>query len=324
MKSTLVLLGLLLIPSFLTAQTGKPREVNPLAPSLPLLSDQEEEKIDNTMDRFIQYDMGLMRGAEGKKALQEFRNLGPEAIPGMIRGLNRAAKIESSCPAVTIAKKLAVMLRASNDPDLLDFARENIGAGITQSRHMAVIKDLRLLCILRKRSVGNNPVIVRTPPKQDQEPITLGVPDSPPADQPKRDAKSERTLRSLADRNDDEAVDELAKAASSKDKNTQQLSRDLLTRVLSRQSTKALKEKLKDSNTLVRSTAARVVGSKRLLLGGELIDLLSDEAIEVRQAAHQSLVRLNHGTDLGPAAGASEAERSAAIKKWRGWWAKQN
>jgi len=78
------------------AQTSKPREANPLAPSLPLLSDKEEEKIDDTIDRFIQYEMGQLRGEEGKKALKEFRELGPEAIPGMIRGLPRAAKIESS------------------------------------------------------------------------------------------------------------------------------------------------------------------------------------------------------------------------------------
>src|SRR5437870_10246264 len=102
--------------------------------------------------------------------------------------------------------KLAVMLRTSKGRALLDFALENIGAVITQSRHMAVIKDLRLLCILRKRAVGNNPVIVRTPPRQDQEPITLAVPDSPPVDPPKRETKSERALRSLVDRNDDEAL----------------------------------------------------------------------------------------------------------------------
>lgn len=305
------------------AQTQKPREVNPLAPSLPLLSDKEEEKIDNTIDRFIEYDMGKLRGEEGKKAFKEFRELGPEAIPGLIRGLNRAAKIESSCPAVTIAKKLAVMLRASNDPDLLDFARENVGAGITQSRHMAVIKDLRLLCILRKRAVGNNPVIARTPPSRDQEPITLAIPDSPPADGAKRDAKSERTLRSVAERNDDEAIAELAKAASSKDKQTQQLGRELLNRVLSRQSTEALKERLKDTHAVVRSTAARIAGNKRPPLGAELIDLLSDDEAEVRQAAHQSLLRLNRGVDLGPADDADSTERSASIRKWRDWWAKQ-
>src|SRR5262245_55625758 len=137
MKSALVLLALLLVPFCLSAQTAKQRESNPLAPSLPLLTDKEEEKIDNVIDRFIQNDIGHVRGKQGKKAPKRFRDLGPEASTGMIRCLNRAAKIESSCPAVTIARKLAVMLRTSNDPDLLDCARENVGAGITQSRHMA-------------------------------------------------------------------------------------------------------------------------------------------------------------------------------------------
>jgi hypothetical protein len=319
MKSTPVLLILILNPLWLFAQTGKQREANPLAPSLPLLTNKEEEKIDDVIDRFIQYDMGQLRGEEGKKALKEFRELGPEAIPGMIRGLNRAAKIESSCPAVTIARKLAVMLRASNDPDLLDFARENVGAGLTQSRHMAVIKDLKVLCIMRKRTVGNNPVIMRTPPQREQEPTTLAIPDSSPADQEKRDTKSEKRLRKIADRNDDEAVAELAKAASSKDKSMQQLGRDLLIQVLSRQSSEALKDKLKDAHAVVRETAARVAGTKRLALGRELIDLLSDDDTDVRQAAHQALVHLNRGIDFGPDADAGEVERSAAIKKWREW-----
>lgn len=323
MRSVIVLLAILLAPLCLSAQTVKQRESNPLAPSLPLLTDKEEEKIDNVIDRFIQYDMGQLRGEEGKKALKEFRDLGPEAIPGMIRGLNRAAKIESSCPAVTIARKLAVMLRASNDADLLDFARENVGAGITQSRHMAVIKDLKVLCIMRKRTVGNNPVTLRTPPQREQEPITLAIPDSPPADQEKRDTKSEKRLRKIAERNDDEAVAELAKAASSKDKSTQQLGRDLLTQVLSRQSSETLKDKFKDGHAVVRETAARVGGTKRFPLGTELIDLLSDDDADVRQAAHQALIRLNRGIDFGPEADAGEAERSAALKKWREWWIKQ-
>jgi len=65
-----------------------------LAPSLPLLTEKEEEKVDDAVDRFIQYDMGQLRDEEGRKAVKEFRELGPEAIPGLIRGLNRAAKIE--------------------------------------------------------------------------------------------------------------------------------------------------------------------------------------------------------------------------------------
>src|SRR5216684_9064480 len=169
MKPTLVLLVLAWVSPYLAAQSEKPREPHPLAPSLPLLTEKEEEKVDETIDRFIQQDMGQLRGEEGRKAIKEFRELGPESIPGLIRGLNRAAKIETSCPADTIAKKLAIMLRASNDPDLLEFARENVGAGITQSRHMGVIRDLKMVCIMRKRSVGSN-VVARDRPRQEEKP----------------------------------------------------------------------------------------------------------------------------------------------------------
>src|SRR5207244_13235895 len=101
-------------------------------------------------------------GEDGKKAGAEFQRLGPEAIPALTRGLNRAAAIEHSCPAVTIAKKLDRMLRASNDAELLEFARENIGAGVTQSRHMGVIRDLRVVCIIRKRNLPPGAPVVRS------------------------------------------------------------------------------------------------------------------------------------------------------------------
>src|SRR5438105_1484227 len=75
-----------------------PPQPNPLAPSLPLLTDEEENRIEQTIDRFIAAESGKLRGAEAKKAQNDFQKLGPEAIPSLIRGLNRAAKIEHSCP----------------------------------------------------------------------------------------------------------------------------------------------------------------------------------------------------------------------------------
>jgi len=313
----------ILLPFHLLAQTDKPRESHPLAPSLPLLTEKEEEKVDDALDRFIQYDMGQLRGEEGRKALKEFRELGPETIPGLIRGLNRAAKIESSCPAVTIAKKLAVMLRASNDPDLLEFARENVGAGITQSRHMGVIRDLKMVCIMRKRSVGSNPVVARDRPRQEERPVTLTIPDSAPEETRVLQTKG-KYLREAAQRGDDQSLVELAHAASSKDKDTRQLGQELLTQVLSAQDAEKVKEAFKNKRAIVRSTAARVAGDRQLPFGAELINLLSDEDSEVREAAHQVLVRLHGDKDFGPGADSNDAERSAAIKKWREWWAKKN
>ena len=101
--------------SFLLAfpvDTIKPdtRPRHPFAPSLPQLSDEEEEKLDQIIDRFILYDIGQLKGQEGKQALLDFQRLGPEATFALIRGLNRAAAINDSCPAVVISKKLRSIL----------------------------------------------------------------------------------------------------------------------------------------------------------------------------------------------------------------------
>src|SRR6476659_9771060 len=91
------------------------RERHPLAPSLPLLTRDEYKKIDTIIDRFIDYDTGKLKGAEGKKALEDFNKLGSESIFNLIDGLNRTANMEDSCPAVIIAKRVATILRASED-----------------------------------------------------------------------------------------------------------------------------------------------------------------------------------------------------------------
>ena len=88
------------------------RKPHELFPSLHELSEAEENRLDEVIDRFIDYDSGKVKGPEGKKALSEFNKLGPDAIPALLRGLNKAAKIEHSCPAVQITKKLAKMLSA--------------------------------------------------------------------------------------------------------------------------------------------------------------------------------------------------------------------
>ena len=128
---------------------------NPLAPSLPATSEEDEEKFDKVIDRFILYDIGKLSGKEAKKALEDFQRLPPEAVFALIRGVNRAAAINDSCPALVIAKRIASQMRTTKDRELLQFARENVGAGVSQSRHMAVLKDLKLTCTLRQSTLDN-------------------------------------------------------------------------------------------------------------------------------------------------------------------------
>jgi hypothetical protein len=131
-------------------ETTTPRKPHPLAPSLPELTEDEDKAIEAVIERFIQADTGKLTGPEGKKAIREFHQLGPEATFALIRGLNKAAAIDHSCPAVTIARKLHGTLSKTRDSQLLEYARENIGAGVTRSRHMTVLKDLRVTCMVRK------------------------------------------------------------------------------------------------------------------------------------------------------------------------------
>lgn len=69
---------------------------------------------------------------------------------------------------------------------------------------------------------------------------------------------------------------------------------------------------LEDRDPRVRSLAAEVVGRrKEIHLAKVLVGRLTDPDVEVRNAAHEALVRLNDGADLGA------PEDIAAVILWR-------
>jgi hypothetical protein len=82
------------------------------------------------VDRFIQYDVGRLPGDAGVQARQDFQQLGPEAIPALVRGLNKAAALRASCPIALIASRLMSLLGQSQDPGMIRYALDNIGRGV--------------------------------------------------------------------------------------------------------------------------------------------------------------------------------------------------
>ena len=200
-----------------------PRKPNPLAPSLPLLTSDEEDQLDKIIDRFMLFDTGELKGDEGKKALGDFEKLGPEAIPALIRGINRAAVMEKSCPTLVIAKKLSRMLAASDDDELLDFAYDNIAAGVDRSQHMAVLQNLRVMCMLRRNALQR--LAERTGVKAPHKMTTAELADAMARDSGNR-LKME--LMELGQRKGPDVLTGLIAAAGNKDQDVQKLARDLM------------------------------------------------------------------------------------------------
>jgi hypothetical protein len=310
------------------SKPDRERKQSAIAPSLHELTDEEEEALDQIVNRFIDADIGKLRGDEVKKAKKEFEKLDLDAVPALIRGLNRAAKIEGSCPAVLIAEKLTKLLAGSEDPELLEFAHENIGLEVGNSRHAGVLQKLRVACTLRKGELARRGVAAGTPAKEtsgEKSLRSLTVGELAEAAGKERGAPLKKVLTELSQRKGSEAVSVLGTAvAAAYDSDDRKTARELLDRSLSRQSADVLKECFKNDRAEVRAAAARAAAEKGVKFGKELIDLLADDDVAVRQAAHQALVTLNRGKDLGPDAKADAPERKEAIARWREWWSAQN
>jgi hypothetical protein len=294
------------------------RKPHPFAPSLPQLTGDEEDKLDDIINRFMEADIGTLTGQEGAKAKKEFNALQPEAIPALIRGLNRAAKLEHSCPATVIAKKLNGLLMASEDAKLLDFARDEIGAGVGHTMHSAILSKLRLNCAMRKNTLA------KAGPSAGEKTLTAkSTSELVDSASLLQGDKLRVVLVELETRKSDEVFGALVLALTNSDPNIQSLTRVLIERNLSRQPVDVVKEKLKDSNSVVRALAARVAGLKWPALFSSTLELVDDKIPDVREEAHKALVRLSQGMDFGPDKDATAEQRSAAMDKWREWLARQ-
>ncbi len=141
-------------------QDLRDRERHPLAPSLPRLTKEESAQIDAVIERFIQYDIGKLKGAAGKKALDDFNQLGSESFFNLVDGLNRAAEMEDSCPAVIIGKRVAKIITTTDDPHLLAFAKESIGAGVNAKRHRGTLQDLQAAILFRNAALRSRGITI--------------------------------------------------------------------------------------------------------------------------------------------------------------------
>jgi hypothetical protein len=330
MTGTLLSLGLAVLLAGADDKSDGPRKPHPFAPSLPELTDEEEKRYDEIIDRFIQYDTGRLRGAEGRKALEDFQRLGPDSIPALVRGLNRAANINHSCPVTVIDAKLRRLLGPTRDVKLAEFVRDEIGNGVGPTRHAAVLQNLRMAVTLHRNTLmraGIEPPTapVVSPGSPGERPLRqFSTGDLLEAAGKERGLRLKMVLSELANRPGDEPVAALGVAAASYERDVKDFARKLLLQNLSRKDTNFVKAKLKDEKAEVRLAAVRVTAGRSLKLVGDLIERLEDNEEGVREAARQSLMRLaGSDVDFGPKKGATKAERAKAAEQWKEWWDKR-
>jgi hypothetical protein len=203
---------------------------------------------------------------------------------------------------------------ASNDQLLLEYARDEIGAGVGRSRYSSTLADLRTKCMLRRN------YLARLEPPRPRGLAARSTSELAKSANTERGRRLTGILKELAKREGKEVMPALAFAAESYEKDIQKLGRELLDSYLARQSSSQVLEKLDDDNAEVRKSAIRVIAAKHGEYLEKVIDRLTDDSTDVRAQARAVLVKAAKGEDFGPADKADAAAQREAQQKWRAWW----
>ena len=298
--------------------TGK-REPNPLAPSLPLLSEAEEARYDKIVNQFIKYDLGQLPGAEGLKAKNDFLKLTSESIPALFRGLQISSKLEHSCPVAMISQKLKSFLLKSEDDELLDFARDELTSALEGSRHAPLLQDMRLGVTMRRK------VVLANKPQVPKWLLTMSVAEMLKSLQEEENQQKHKLMaQELGRRGDHESLQGLGLFAVSFYPEVKEPSIKLLQEKMRKLKIGEMQEFLKDTNPLLRQKAAEAMGNLKATKGAEdLVPLLLDANGGVQKAAREALVKIGAGKDFGPIDFSnSESVRKSQLE-WKRWLTEQ-
>jgi hypothetical protein len=301
------------------------RPRHPLAKSLPLLTKEENAKIDAVVDRFIQLEIGKLPKKEEKSAKDDLYRLGPEAIFSLIDGFNRAAMMESSCATITIGKKIENIVTATSDVDVVLFVKENLGAGVDEATKKKLplvnaIRNVNTACLVRNGELARKGISTGKNPTPGKALSSMSMAELEKAASKERGEQLKKVLTEVERRQSERTPLIIAKVAGNGDAEAKKIARAVLVGYAEKQSPTQLKTLLKHDSAEIRAAVAKAVGNKSLRWGDELIGLLQDDDGGVQQAARGSLVQLADGKDFGPEPNASASDRATAVQKWRTWW----
>jgi hypothetical protein len=319
---------------------------------------RDDERYNALVDEFIQYDIGNIREpAAVDRIRRQFGSLkADEAVPALVRGLNRSMRMGYSCPITAISGKLMSMMQSSRNPEvgkyvLANLEQRDVGrynhhiAGVRKNAEGQMIRILGREQAERqfKRRVEEDSQRMAYVPGMK---LTDLAPRQRPAGGPAPDKPVDDTTTS-ANRTTDSPTKPTALASTApaaelgkltiaelgerlKNKTGQaRVLRELYARAGDGHEPEvaamgdAIVESLREGDENARAEAARLLGLLRLERATpQLIDAIEDASPSVRSAATTALTRVTRQL-FGPSDDATPAQRKQAVARWRTWWDKQ-
>jgi HEAT repeat protein len=245
------------------------------------------------------------------------------ALPAFVRGVSITAEFKLGFvePFSRLSIKLRTLIKESKDLQPLGFAFSHLGEGmptgspfqdaIHRGRYQvftnAIFLDWLILAKLQGKKALDQSDLLRMPTAT--RPCHYGA--NMWTDRRDKLLENLQLMRGKADF-------ELQFLLATRMQQSQTDAEGLF-RMFANNSDTLLAAQLQSPDTNVRWAAALLVGSRHLHEERELVRLLSDSAVEVRETAHNSLVRLARGTDFGPFPLDAKAKVEQAKLRWLSW-----
>jgi hypothetical protein len=321
----------------------------------------DEATYDRIVEDFIQYDIGNIRDpiAVDRIRTRFYALTTDEAVPALVRGLNRSTRMRASCPITAISTQLRGLMNKTKDSDvathvLKHLERRDVGR---YNYHMAGVFSAAEKAVTRAQTRESGKEAFDRRVESDQQRLAF-VPGKKLTDLPLRgeaagdasdggdskatgpaESRSNATagapkLKSAPPAPPANDLKKLSVAELVGKLDQFELQPKVLEELHRRASSSdssditvhddALIKTLEEGDAAVREMAARLIGLVRLdKAAPKLIDALEDSNPHVRSAAATALTRITRQL-FGPNENASADDVKKAVARWREWWARQS
>ena len=326
-------------------------------PAQELLEGASDNAVyDKIVEDFILFDIGRIRDPWAVERIKaRFNGLrSDDAVPALVRGLNKSTRMRASCPITALASKLRGIVANSNNPEVGSYVLRNLdraNAG-PYAAHVSAVLDTAEKQVghtmgnklaeeqFRRRAQQDQQRLAYVPGRKltdlslrESARTSSGETHDPPASdvsKPKpRFAPSKETTAADPEEIRKMTAEELGRrleVRSEQVKGLAEFSRRTMAgdekSVLDQAA--AIGKCLEEGDDSARELAARILGQVRSQSSVPLlINAIDDPSPQVRSAAVTALTRTTRQL-FGPTDDATPRERSLAQGRWRDWWSKQN